>query len=304
MRYAVSFTNVDVLAGVVRGRAWRRYVPPILFLLALTALAVGLARPRVATQVATNRSTVILVVDSSRSMEAQDVRPTRLGAARAAMRTFLEHAPSKLRVGIVVFAGDAQVAAPPTTDRDLLRSSIDAIGDFPGFGGTAIGDALAAAVELAIESTGSNAVRSLAAERPTGGTQGPVSILFLSDGHQTRGNLQPLEGAARAKAAGVPVYTIALGTPNGVLKRTFGPFQRSVPVPPDPDTLRAIAQRTGGRFFNATSAEALQSAYAKLGSSLGRVPGRSEVTYAFVAGAAALLVAAGLLSAFWSPRLP
>ena len=131
-----------------------------------------------------------------------------------------------------------------------------------------------------------------------------MTVLFLSDGSQTRGVLQPLEGAARAKAARIPVYTIALGTPEGTITRDFGGFQRTIPVPPDPAILSAIAEDTGGRFFDARSAEALQSAYSHLGSTLGRVPGHTEVTYAFLALAAALLVAAGVLAALWSPRLP
>ena len=115
------------------------------------------------------------------------------------------------------------------------------------------------------------------------------------------------DGEDLAKAAGIPVYTVALGTPNGTL--TFdggnGPFSgRRVPVPPDPQTLEAIAVRTGGQFFAAQSAKSLQSAYSKLGSHLGRKPGRSEITYGFLAAAAMLLVAAGVLSALWSPRLP
>ena len=114
-----------------------------------------------------------------------------------------------------------------------------------------------------------------------------MSVLFLSDGSQTRGTLQPLEGAARAKAARIPVYTIALGTPDGTITRFFGGFQRTIPVPPDPQTLSAIAEETGGKFFDARSAAAVRSAYAHLGSTLGRVPGHTEVTYAFLAIAAA-----------------
>jgi Ca-activated chloride channel homolog len=135
-------------------------------------------------------------------------------------------------------------------------------------------------------------------------TKGLASILFLSDGHQTRGYLEPLQGAARAKAAGIPVYTVSLGTPGGVLTREFDGVVRTIPVPPDPDTLKAIAQTTGGKFYEAQNAGSLHDAYSSLGSRLGRAPGKTEVTYAFLAGAAGLLIAAGFLSALWSPRLP
>ena len=138
MRYAIRYTNLDVLATVLPRRAWRRYVPPVLFLLALASLCVGLARPRVSTLVAKERATVILVIDVSGSMRAQDVKPTRLAAAQGAIRTFLDHAPKQLRVGIIAFAGEPQVASPPTTDRALLHQSLDDIGAFPAFGGTGI----------------------------------------------------------------------------------------------------------------------------------------------------------------------
>lgn len=263
--------------------------------------------------IVTDKAMVILVLDQSGSMFARDVRPTRLAAAQAAVRTFLEKAPKRIRVGLVVFAGEPQVATPPTTDHQLVRESVDALGTFPEAPGTAIGDALAAATQLvqttladgsATSPEGSASTDLGAAGANAASTRPPVSVLFLSDGSQTRGLLQPLEGAARAKAAKVPVYTIALGTPEGTITRFFGGFQRTIPVPPDPQTLSAIAEETGGKFFDARSAEAVQSAYARLGSTLGRTPGHTEVTYAFLAIAAALLVAAGLLSALWSPRLP
>jgi Ca-activated chloride channel family protein len=140
--------------------------------------------------------------------------------------------------------------------------------------------------------------------------------VFLSDGHQTRGALQPLQGAAQAKAAGIPVFTVALGTPNGTL--TFGNngfggnpyggpnggFGGTIPVPPDPATLHAIANLTGGKFTNALNAKTLNDSYANLGSRLGRKPGKSEITNEWVLLAAALLVGAGLLSVVWAPRLP
>ena len=219
MRYAVRYTNVDVLASVAGGRQWRRYLPAGLFLVALATLCVGIARPHVKTLIAKDNATVVLVLDVSGSMQANDVKPTRLVAAQRAMNIFLDRVPSRLKVGLILFAGEADVAMPPTTDHALVRQAIADVGAFRGFGGTAIGDALAAAVQLGLKSAGLTANGSLAAYRTVAPTPSPasslVSILFLSDGHQTRGVLQPLQGAARAKAAGIPVYTVALGTKSG-----------------------------------------------------------------------------------------
>lgn len=323
MRYAVKFTNVEVLATVVSGRSWLRVVPPALFALALASLLVALARPQVERTFLKERATVVLVMDTSRSMQAEDVPPTRLAAAQEAARTFLEQVPDELQVGLVVFAGEAQVATPPTRDHDLVRTAVDEIDSFLVFGGTAIGDALQTAVELGkqveesepqqgkeiVYRPATEPTRTLAQAADEGDEeeQGPVSILFLSDGAQTRGILQPLEGAALAKDARYPVYTVALGTPEGVIDRGpfgFGGSNQSIPVPPDPETLRQIAETTGGEFTEARTAEALKSAYANLGSKLGREPGESEVTFLLVAAAALLLLAAGVASAILSPRLP
>jgi Ca-activated chloride channel homolog len=324
MRYAVRFTNMDVLATVVSGRSWPRLVPPSLFALALALLLVGLARPQVERMVLTERATVILVVDTSRSMQARDVEPTRLGAAQESVRTFLDTAPDKLRVGLVVFAGEAQVATPPTRDHDLVRTAVVDIETFLIFGGTAIGDALQLAVETGKRATESEPAEEEVALEDSSRTrsfaqaasceeQGPVSILFLSDGAQTRGILQPLEGAALARDACFPVFTVALGTPSGTIARgSFGggPFDpgagddQRIPVPPDPETLRQIATMTGGEFSEARTADALERAYENLGSRLGREPGQTEVTFLFVALAAGILLVAGVLSTLLTPRLP
>jgi Ca-activated chloride channel family protein len=309
MRYAVRYTNVDVLATVAGGRDWRRFVPLALFLLAVAALCVAVARPHAKSLVLRDRATVILVIDTSKSMSATDVKPTRLGAAQQAVNTFLDKVPDRLRVGLIAFAGYPVVAAPPTTDHKLVRDSLQDIGSIAG-GGTAIGDALAAAVQLGLQTV--NGPGNLADLRAPTSTHGLVSILFLSDGAQTRGDLQPQDGAERARRAGIPVYTVALGTPNGHLKLDFpygfnsgsGTFTRTVPVPPDPNTLRQIAETSGGKFFSARSNSAVRSAYASLGSKLGRRPAQTEITYEFVAVAAGLLLAAGLLSLAWSPRMP
>jgi Ca-activated chloride channel family protein len=322
MRYAVRYTNVDVLATVVSGRSWLRFVPAALVVLGLGSLLVGLARPQVERQLLKEHATVILVVDTSRSMQAEDVAPTRLGAAQEALRTFLERAPEGLRVGLIVFAGEAQVATPPTQDHALVGTAVDEIDQFLVFGGTAIGDALQAAVDLGKQVTGDagegpvtlgrpqSSVRFLAQASTCSSEKSPVSILFLSDGAQTRGALQPLDGAALAKQACFPVYTIALGTPEGMIDRgPFGGVQgqdtgQLIPVPPDPETLQAIAQTTGGQFSEARTADALDRAYQSLGSRLGREPGQSEITWLFVAVAGGLLLLAAAFSAAVAPRLP
>lgn len=303
-RYALTFTNLDVLASVVERRSLRRYLPLAVFLLALAALGVAVARPHEQTLVASKRSTVILVLDVSGSMQATDVKPTRLGAAEEAVRAFLKEVPKSVRVGLIAFAGEPQVASPPTTDHGLVLQALNTLDLYSGFGGTAIGDALAAAVELAgpPRSAGAQTIAFRTIARP----RSPDSILFLSDGHQTRGVLDPLDGARRAAQAGIPVYTIALGTPSGVITRQFGfgGGPTSIPVPPDPQTLSEIARITGGKFFDARTSKTLAAAYKSLGAQLGREPGRREVTYEFLLIGAGLLVAAGVLSALVSPRLP
>jgi Ca-activated chloride channel family protein len=325
-RYAVRYTNVEVLALVSGGRPWRRWLTAAIFLAALAALCVAVARPHVVSTVTSDKATVILVLDVSGSMQAVDVKPTRLAAAQKAMHTFLDKLPSRVRVGLVLFAGEAQVATPPTRDHALVGQAVDAAGEFRGFGGTAIGDALALAVRLGQQVVGTDQGRALASYSVAAPPHPKVSstlvsILFLSDGHQTQGTLEPLQGAATARAAGFPVYTVALGTTGRTTLRGFaaglgggggqfggGPFgpggfgQRG--LAPDPVTLKAIATQTGGRFFRARSAGAVDSAYSKLGASLGRSHAHVEVTSDFLEVAAGLLVLAGVLSAFWSPRLP
>jgi Ca-activated chloride channel family protein len=321
-RYAIRYTNVDVLATVVSERSWLRYVPAALLVAGLGALVLGLARPQVERTLVRERATVILVLDTSRSMQAKDVRPTRLAAAQEALRTFLDQAPDGLRVGFVVFAGEAQVATPPTNDHELVDTAITDVDEFLVFGGTAIGDALQTAVllgrqitDLVPEEGGTAApaptetTRTLAQAQSCPEEPSPVSILFLSDGAQTRGLLQPLEGARLAREACFPVYTIALGTPEGVIERgPFGGFGSDqgelIPVPPDPDTLREIARVTGGEFSEARDADTLENAYENLGSRLGREPGESEITWLFLAIGGVLVLLAGGVAAFVWPRFP
>jgi Ca-activated chloride channel family protein len=324
-RYAVRFTNVSVLEQVLATtRPWRRWATNGLLLLALATLCVAVARPRAHTTVVNENATVILVLDVSGSMHAVDVKPTRLIAAQRALHSFLDRVPKRLKVGLILFAGEPQVAAPPTIDHALVGNAIDDANFFNGFGGTAIGDAIALAVKLGIRSAGlsgqattalgSRQLAAYVAAKPTASSL--VSVLFLSDGHQNRGVIQPLDGARMARKAGVPVYTVALGTTGnthlsgdvfggggGQFSNGFGGFGGQA-LAPDPKTLSAIAHITGGEFFRARDARALQDAYTTLGSKLARTHGTREVTDLFAFGAALLLVAGAALAAFWAPRLP
>jgi Ca-activated chloride channel family protein len=304
-RYAVSFTNLGVLGEVAeRTPAWRRYLPLALLLLALAALCVAVARPNVTLAAPEERATVVLVVDTSGSMRAEDVEPTRLDAAREAIRTFLDKAPDALRIGIVSFSDEPQVVVPPTRDHELLEQGVDLLA--PGFG-TAIGDAVVRAVELGksvTELEGEPPVESEPAPGAEGGAKPLTAILLLSDGAQTRGLVGPIEGADAAREENMPVHTIALGTDEGTIEVfRFGELQ-VIPVPPDRETLAQIAETTGGRYFDAPDAAELNAVYEELGSDVGRVDKPREATVAFVLGGVALLLAAGALSGLWLPRLP
>jgi Ca-activated chloride channel family protein len=302
-RAAIAFTNMDVLASVVdRSGAWRRHVPTVLFLLALAVLGVALARPHVPITQEREQATVVLAIDSSASMLAEDVAPTRFEAAQSAVRTFLDDLPEQYRVGMVTFAAETQVVAPVTTNRRLVEDALELL--YP-LRGTAIGDAVARSAELARDAVGpqpETRLISLAAQPPRGSS--PAAVLFLSDGHQTAGELHPLDGAAHAVELGIPVYTIALGTLGGVVEFGFGFNRRAIPVPPDRETLRVIAEETGGRYYAAPTAEALRSAYADLRSRLSEEPGKAEATAGFVGAAAFLLVVAAALGMLWSVRIP
>jgi Ca-activated chloride channel homolog len=300
-RYALAFPNLEVLATVAdRSGTWRRWLPPVLFLLALSALAVALARPHVNVMVDREQATIVLAIDQSGSMLAEDVSPTRLQAAQAAVGKFLDRLPPRFRVGMVAFAADPQVVAPVTRDRQVVR---DALSYLSPQRGTAIGDAVARAAELGRDAVGPQPERHLASfgsAAAASGDREPVAVLLLSDGFQTAGERTPMDGAARAKELGIPVYSIALGTDEGILD--FG--LRQIPVPPDRDALRAIAQQTGGKYFDAPSGKSLDAAYADIGSLLAKEPGKTEATWVFLlAGAVFALLAAGAALFFFS-RVP
>ncbi len=293
-RFALKFTNLEVLASVLPAReSRRRFVPPGLFLVALAVALFGLARPEVARTVHRQEATVVLTIDTSGSMVANDVQPTRLGAAQQAVRTFVGALPGHFRVALVAFSAEPRVMLPTTDDHVLVLQGVDRLA---AFGGTAIGDALARSVDLvrrARETT------SRGAGSPT-----PAAIILLSDGAQNVGHLKPMQGAARAKKLKIPVYTVALGTAGGSLSISEGGRRSVVPVPPDPETLRQIALETGGAFFSAASNARLNAVYQNLASRLSSKHEYRESTFAFLGVSALLLLGAGALSARWLNGLP
>jgi Ca-activated chloride channel family protein len=312
VRYAVRFTNVDLVANLVpRMPAWRRHVPPVLYLAAIGALALALARPTMTMAVPREEATIILAIDISRSMIATDVQPTRLAAAQKAASDFVDQLPESFQVGLVAFSTAPRVLVTPTTDRAAIHG---ALASLIADGGTALGDAIAMSLDVAglPRSSGpiapTPAPSGSAAPSPSASPSGEpplVATVLLSDGANSTGELEPLDAASQAAALGVPVYTIALGTENGSVQvRNDRGDLVTVRVPPDVETLAAVAETTGARFFDAPTAEDLAQIYNSLGSKVGFTEEPQEVTQLFAAvGLAFVLVGAGL-AAHWFNRFP
>jgi Ca-activated chloride channel family protein len=284
-----DFGNPDLLPNVVDREPGRlRYLPPSIMLVALVLLIVGVARPHATVSVPREEATVVLALDVSRSMKATDVEPTRLDAARTAAKTFLDEVPEKFRVGVVSFATRAAVGVAPTEDRELVVTALDTLA--PGEG-TAIGDAVALSLRVG-QPQGENV------EAP------PRAILLLSDGARDGGQVDPAEAAQQAKRQGVPVHTVLVGTPDGVVEEQLtGGFRRIIRVPPNPETLEQVAATSGGTFFQAPDAEGLQQVYEELGSRLGTREEDREITDVFAAIAVALLLVAATTSVFLFRRV-
>jgi Ca-activated chloride channel homolog len=286
-----SFGNPDLLPNVIdRAPGRLRYLPVVLLLCALAAMIVGVARPHATVSVPREEATIVLAIDASRSMRAKDVEPTRLDAARTAAKAFLAEVPEKFRVGVVSFATRAAVGVAPTEDRALVETALDTL--IPGEG-TAIGDAIALSVQVGQPQVETD-------EPPP-----PRAILLVSDGARDGGRVEPAEAARAAKERGVPVYSVLVGTPNGVIEETLtGGLRRIIRVPPSPQTLEQLAKDTGGAFFAAADPEELSRVYEDLGSRLGTRDESREITDVFAALAAALFLVAGTISALLFRRVP
>jgi Ca-activated chloride channel family protein len=288
-RYAVRFPAAATLARAAgRTPGWRRGLPIALLLTSIAALALALAKPQKTVAVPVERASIMLVTDHSRSMMAEDVDPTRLAAAKRAAHTFLDQLPPGVRVGVTTFSDVPDGTQTPTRDHALVRRMVDAqIAN----GGTATGDALQVALDTL--------------EREPKGPDGrrpPSAIVLLSDGTTTIGR-DPVGVAETARGLKIPIYTVALGTRDATVPNPgFGPPLLS--VPPDPETLRRIADASGGHAYSAQDDQQLSTIYRTLGSQLGTRDVKREVTAAFAVGGLVLLLGAAAASTRWAGRLP
>lgn len=284
--HAVRFSNVDLLKAIApAGLGWRRHVAAVAFLLSLVALATAMARPAVDRDEPLERATIVLAIDVSLSMEADDIPPSRLAAAQDAAKEFALQLPDSYNLGLVSFARAANVLVAPTKDRDEVTDAIDRLVLAEA---TATGEAVFTSLE---------AIRNV----PAAGAQGPppARILLLSDGYLTYGRSID-EAAGEAAAANVPVSTIAFGTDYGTVS-IAGQVQR---VPVDRRALAALAETTRGGYYEAATADELVQVYEDMGSSLGHHAVPREITQWYMGAALILALSAATFSLWWTSRLP
>jgi len=288
--YAVRFANLDLLGKLAPKRpGWRRHLAFAALLLALASLTTAMAKPTKDTKVPRDRATVMMAIDVSLSMRAEDVSPNRLEAAQAAAKEFVGLLPPRINLGLVTFSGTATVAVSPTTDRASVLRAID---NLELAERTAIGEAIFSCLD---------AVKTCQAQlQGTDPSEGnaPARIVLMSDGSNTWGR-SPEQAVGAAKQAAVPVSTIAFGTDTGYIDLEG---QRVV-VPVDHEKLKEIADGTGGSYYAAASAEQLSSVYRDLGSQIGYTTERREITTWFVGIGLLFAFGAAGLSLLWSNRL-
>jgi Ca-activated chloride channel family protein len=277
-RRGMRFTNTSMLDVVVPKQSqWRRHLAVALSLLSLITLTAAFARPKTQVDVPRERATVVMVIDASQSMQATDVKPTRLDAAKQAAIDFVSKLPEKYNVSVVSMAGSCAILVPPTTAHHTVENAINSIQLQDS---TAIGEGITTALR---------ALQQAPKDRDNPNSIAPGAIVLLSDGYNTSGRA-PQQAAAEAKAAKVPVYTIAYGTENGYVDLEG----KREPVPVDHDEMKRIAAATSGEYFAAATADQLKKVYENIGSDVGYEKADREVTARFAGYGLALAVLAAL----------
>lgn len=318
---ALRYADLSLLKEAMgAGQRFRRHIPPLLFLLALTLLILAMARPSAVVTVPTHQRTIILAMDTSGSMRATDVEPSRIGAAQAAAKSFVSAQPRGTRIGVVIFAGTAAVAQAPTDNREEIIAAIDR---FQVQHATAIGSGILVSLKAIFpdaefdlrswnpwpDSTG-DSLRSAPLdqarepEKPAfkpvpPGSYASAVIILLTDGQSNVGP-DPIEAARMAAERGVRVYTVGFGTTEGEVLR-FGGWSMRVRL--DEQTLKKIAELTQGEYYHAGSAADLKKVYGTLSSRLVFETRETEITVLFSAAAGLMALIAALLSVWWFNRI-
>lgn len=315
-KYALRYASLSLIKEALgRGPGWRRHVPPAIFLIGLIVMIIALARPSAVVVLPSQQGTIILTFDVSGSMRAEDVKPNRLEAAKIAARAFVEKQPPSVRIGVVAFSDNAAIVQNPTNDREAI---LGAIARLQPQRGTAIGRGILTSLDALVDTPPQLAVappffrrderfESLILPTPTPtptplprGEYAPAVVILLSDGESNVGP-PPLEVVQNAEDRGVRIFTVGLGTPEGIVISAGG---RNIRVRLDEPTLQKIAERTNGRYFRAENAEDLKSVYEGLSMRLTFKTERTELTALFTAAATVLMLIAGTLSMWWFNRLP
>jgi Ca-activated chloride channel family protein len=308
-RYALRFASLSLVKEALgRGPGWRRHLPPALFLVALTLMLIAFARPMSVVTLPSDEGTVILTIDVSGSMRADDLKPNRLEAAKAAARSFVEKQRLGVKIGVVSFSDNAFLVQAPTVDKDAVVASINRLAPQRG---TAIGSALLTSLDSVFEDSFIEGSQPSSPNQPTPtpeptptpmpkGLYGPAIIVLLTDGESNRGP-RPLEVVDRVAARGIRVYTIGVGTQEGTVLRTGG---RAMRVRLDEEVLKQISEATDGAYFNASNETDLRSIYENLTTQIVFRKQETEITALFTGAAFVFSILAGALSLLWFNRLP
>lgn len=312
-RNALRYATLSVIKQAMeRGPGFRRHVPPLLFLIALMAMIFALARPAAVVTLPSQRGTIILAMDISGSMRAEDVEPNRMVAAQEAARAFVAGQPDNVRIGVIAFAGTSSIVQPPTDSKEEV---LDAIDRFRLQRGTAIGSGILSSLDaifegldtpMEFEPTGRGTplgriedIEAPEIEPVPPGTYRSAFVILLTDGQATQGP-DPLQAAQIAADLGIRIFTVGLGTPEGVVLGFGG---RSFRVVLDEQTLMAIADTTHAEYYRASSETDLQEVYKTLSTELIFDTEETEITAFFTALAAAFMTVGGILSVFWFGRI-
>lgn len=309
-RYALRYASLSLVKEALgKGPGFRRHIPPILFLLGLTVMIVALARPEAVVRIPSQEGLIILTLDTSGSMAADDLNPSRMDAAKAAANAFVERQPKSVRIGVVSFSDDAFVVQAPTNDQDAVLAAINRL--YPQRG-TAIGRGLQTSINAIFETpdttgpvTNPSGPQADASPTPAPpvvpkGTFVPAIVVLLTDGENNLGP-DPAEVAQKAADRGVRVYTVGIGSREGSVLHIQG---RSIRTRLDEDLLKQVAETANGAYFNATNEGDLQKIYENLGTRLVLKTEKTEVTAGLTGIAAALSILGGALSLLWFNRLP